>query len=161
MTIELIGIIALLIGMLLPALNRARETAKRIACAAQLRQLGIAASTYAADNRGALPPMNGDLGQATYDSTGGSVNDKAPAQAGQNRAISNWRSLGNEWIQFASCHFDGDCIVRCVERPAVGATSRGVGERAVGISDGSAVNKGGSSGAVRVCAQEELIAAVR
>ena len=56
-----IGIIAVLIGMLLPALNRARENAKRISCAAQLRQIGIAAQGYAADNKGALPPMNQDL----------------------------------------------------------------------------------------------------
>jgi prepilin-type N-terminal cleavage/methylation domain-containing protein len=72
-----IGIIAVLIGILLPALNRAREQAKRIACAAQLRQIGIAAQCYAADNRDALPPMNLDDGQPTYDSThsgGGVVN---------------------------------------------------------------------------------------
>jgi prepilin-type N-terminal cleavage/methylation domain-containing protein len=65
-----IGIIAVLIGILLPALNRARENAKRIACAAQLRQIGIAARSYAADNKDALPPMNLDDGQRTYDSAG-------------------------------------------------------------------------------------------
>jgi prepilin-type N-terminal cleavage/methylation domain-containing protein len=64
-----IGIIALLISMLLPALNRARESAKRIACAAQLRQMGIAALGYAANNKGALPPINQDKGQPDYDST--------------------------------------------------------------------------------------------
>jgi type II secretory pathway pseudopilin PulG len=67
-----IGIIAVLVGILLPALNRARESAKRIACAAQLRQIGIAARSYAADNRDALPPMNQDNGQANYDSVNGS-----------------------------------------------------------------------------------------
>jgi type II secretory pathway pseudopilin PulG len=69
-----IGIIAELIGILLPALNRAREQARRVACAAQLRQIGIAARAYATDNRDALPPMNLDDGAPTYDSNGGSVN---------------------------------------------------------------------------------------
>jgi prepilin-type N-terminal cleavage/methylation domain-containing protein len=62
-----IGIIALLIAILLPALNKARETAKRVTCAAQLRQIGIATMNYVANNRGRLPPMNQDVGQANYD----------------------------------------------------------------------------------------------
>lgn len=69
-----IGIIAVLVGILLPTLGRARENAKRVACAAQLRQIGIAARSYAADNKDALPPMNQDNGQRGYDATGGSVN---------------------------------------------------------------------------------------
>ncbi|MBC7773598.1 MAG: type II secretion system protein [Pyrinomonadaceae bacterium] len=64
-----IGIIAVLIGILLPALNRARENAKRVACASLLRQIGIAARSYAADNKDALPPMNLDDGQANYNGT--------------------------------------------------------------------------------------------
>jgi len=50
-----IGIIALLISMLLPALNRAREQSRRIVCASQMRQLGIATLQYANTNRGHLP----------------------------------------------------------------------------------------------------------
>lgn len=65
-----IGIIAVLISILLPSLNKARESAKRVACASQLRQIGIAARSYAADNKDALPPMNLDVGQADYDSSG-------------------------------------------------------------------------------------------
>ena len=37
-----IGIIAVLVGILLPALNRARETANRTQCLSNLRQLGTA-----------------------------------------------------------------------------------------------------------------------
>lgn len=51
-----IGIIALLIALLLPALNRAREHAKATQCLSNLRQLGQAAYIYAACNRGSLPP---------------------------------------------------------------------------------------------------------
>jgi prepilin-type N-terminal cleavage/methylation domain-containing protein/prepilin-type processing-associated H-X9-DG protein len=50
-----IGIIALLISILLPSLNRARETANRVKCASNLRQVGTALQLYANDNRGQFP----------------------------------------------------------------------------------------------------------
>lgn len=45
-----IAIIAILAAMLLPALNRARETARKISCVNQLNQLGKAHLSYALDN---------------------------------------------------------------------------------------------------------------
>jgi prepilin-type N-terminal cleavage/methylation domain-containing protein/prepilin-type processing-associated H-X9-DG protein len=50
-----IGIIALLISILLPSLSRARETANRVKCASNLRQLGQAMLLYAQTNREAYP----------------------------------------------------------------------------------------------------------
>lgn len=50
-----IGIIALLISILLPSLAKARDAANRIACAANLRQLGMFTLMYAEDNKGVLP----------------------------------------------------------------------------------------------------------
>jgi len=50
-----IGIIALLISILLPSLNRARETANRVKCASNLRQIGQAILLYANENKGAYP----------------------------------------------------------------------------------------------------------
>ncbi len=50
-----IGIIALLISILLPALSKARDNAVRIKCLAQLRQLGQMVFVYAANNRGHIP----------------------------------------------------------------------------------------------------------
>lgn len=46
-----ISIIALLIGILLPALGAARESGKRAACLSNIRQIGIAALTYTNDNK--------------------------------------------------------------------------------------------------------------
>ncbi|WP_428940286.1 type II secretion system protein [Fontivita pretiosa] len=50
-----IGIVAILMAFLLPALGRARESSIRIKCASNLRQIGLAAINYAAENKGWLP----------------------------------------------------------------------------------------------------------
>ncbi len=47
-----IAIIAILASMLLPALNRARETAKRATCSSNLKQAGMALLLYAEDSNG-------------------------------------------------------------------------------------------------------------
>lgn len=49
-----IGIIALLISILLPSLNRARASAVAIKCKSNLRQLGLAFQMYAQNNRNTL-----------------------------------------------------------------------------------------------------------
>jgi prepilin-type N-terminal cleavage/methylation domain-containing protein/prepilin-type processing-associated H-X9-DG protein len=50
-----VGIIALLISILLPALNRARQTANNVVCLSNLRQMGIAIEMYANQHNGTLP----------------------------------------------------------------------------------------------------------
>jgi prepilin-type processing-associated H-X9-DG protein len=51
-----IGIIAVLIGVLLPALQRARESGRIVACASQMRQIGLAIEMYTVDHAGVYPP---------------------------------------------------------------------------------------------------------
>ncbi len=53
-----IAIIALLMGILLPSLNRAREQARKIACLSNMRQMGIALQTYLIDSEYRLPPSS-------------------------------------------------------------------------------------------------------
>jgi prepilin-type N-terminal cleavage/methylation domain-containing protein len=50
-----IGIIAVLIAILLPALQKAKEQANRVKCAANLKQFGIAFQLYTTDNKGRFP----------------------------------------------------------------------------------------------------------
>jgi prepilin-type processing-associated H-X9-DG protein/prepilin-type N-terminal cleavage/methylation domain-containing protein len=50
-----IGIIAVLIGILLPALNKARQSANNLKCMANLRSIGQAINIYAAQSKGVLP----------------------------------------------------------------------------------------------------------
>lgn len=56
-----VGIISLLIAILLPVFSAAREGARTVACASNLRQLHLAFSQYVADNGGYLPPYSTDF----------------------------------------------------------------------------------------------------
>src|SRR5439155_15313109 len=53
-----IGIIALLISILMPALTRARDQANRIKCMGHLRQILTGLIMYGAENKQALPYTN-------------------------------------------------------------------------------------------------------
>lgn len=53
-----IAVIAVLMGILLPSLNRAREQARKVACLSNMRQMGVAVSTYLIDSDYRLPPSS-------------------------------------------------------------------------------------------------------
>ncbi len=50
------GIIAILVAILLPALQKARAAAQTVQCASNIRQLGLAFNSYANENRGVIAP---------------------------------------------------------------------------------------------------------
>lgn len=67
-----IGIIALLISILLPSLNKARESARRVSCAAQLRQLCASMILYSNDNKGRYPDVGSNVFNAEWKNADGS-----------------------------------------------------------------------------------------
>src|SRR5690348_17671107 len=75
-----IGIIALLVSILLPALNKAREDAKRVRCLSNQRQLVMAWQMYASDNKGKIVGSN----TPTY-----------TTQGPDGRGWWNWAAAGN------------------------------------------------------------------
>jgi prepilin-type processing-associated H-X9-DG protein len=81
-----IGIIAILIAMLLPALRRVQDSARTVQCASNLRQAMVALTLYSMDNQGYLPPTT--------------VSASAPFMVGFNIAVI--RYCGYRW-QILDC----------------------------------------------------------
>jgi prepilin-type N-terminal cleavage/methylation domain-containing protein len=61
-----IGIISLLISVLLPALQKAREAGNLVACESNLRQMGIAMTIYETENNGLVPWGGVDNSKSQY-----------------------------------------------------------------------------------------------
>jgi prepilin-type N-terminal cleavage/methylation domain-containing protein/prepilin-type processing-associated H-X9-DG protein len=61
-----IGIIALLVGILLPTLNGARRAASVVQCSSNMKQVAMAMLMYIQDNKGRMPPTTYPSGTAVW-----------------------------------------------------------------------------------------------
>jgi len=125
-----IGIIALLISILLPALSKARQQASAVACQANLRQIGQLVEIYASENKGTMP----------YGLWNGVYNPSIPGTLGQPEDTShaaNWVILlmytlqgqnGNTFNDFANKGAAGRGYLKtfqCPDAPGQGVETSG------------------------------------
>lgn len=89
-----IGIIAILIAILLPAISRARDQANATACASNLRQIGLLVKMYQEEFRGSFPYSRYIAGNASVSATADSGDDGA-----LNRATVTWWSALRKYMK--------------------------------------------------------------
>src|SRR4051812_20755016 len=82
-----IGIIAVLIGILLPALNRARESSRRVKCLSNIRQISMAFFMYTGENKGWFPSVAVFGGGLGY-----------PSATGHPEMTPTWIGWPEDWI---------------------------------------------------------------
>jgi len=105
-----IAIIGVLAAILLPALGRAMEAARRASCQANLKQMGLVFRMYADENRGRYPRMDIDdsFGTAAYAATFGCLD----ADDGPNLSV--------EITQIYPEYLSDPAILICPSDPASG-----------------------------------------
>lgn len=134
--LTVIAIIAVLAGIIFPVFAQTREKGRQIACASNLRQLGMAILQYTQDYDEQLPgTYNGDYGiDSAYNRIGGWIYYNEFAQNNPNRKVfdpklgSIYPYVKNERIYICPTDGGGETIGNsyamnsCVAEPAADAT---------------------------------------
>jgi prepilin-type N-terminal cleavage/methylation domain-containing protein len=117
-----IAIIAILAAMLLPALAKAKERAKQIQCASNLKQIGIGCTVYAGDYSDFVPTAAYNGGWNAYNPWQLSTNMTAEA-----------KELGlNTNAILSNGSVAAPCIWSCANRPTLPALNSGGGTWSIG-----------------------------
>lgn len=80
-----LAVVAVIISITLPSISLVRESARRVVCGSGMRQLGLAVTMYADDNRGLIPSSAFVTGQVE----GGSTLDTVVVRVDQTRFAMN------------------------------------------------------------------------
>jgi prepilin-type N-terminal cleavage/methylation domain-containing protein len=106
-----IGIIAVLVGILMPALNRARAQAQQTQCMSNMRQVGVGLQMYVGENKGWLPPLAPN--DVQYGGGGGAPPSAvlATTDFGQEVVYSNFPNFAGSLIPYMKSAAAG--VFRC------------------------------------------------
>jgi len=124
-----IAIIAILAALLLPALAKAKEKAKRTYCLNNNHQLGLAVAMYCGDNKGTMPDPNYDGGTSSTNQPGWCYGGKLPPTS--SLAVYNLNTAGFEANRLAALksgsfwqYINNAAVYRCpLDLPGNTATS--------------------------------------
>jgi prepilin-type N-terminal cleavage/methylation domain-containing protein/prepilin-type processing-associated H-X9-DG protein len=117
-----ISIIALLVSILLPALQKARSAAQQVKCASNARQLAQAGYSFANDHRGSIPLSSSDLYFPTPGVIPSGLQNRVAKFSGTSR-MKDWASAlvpylgGSDQVTFENAKDSVSAVYRCPSDP--------------------------------------------